>query len=190
MPGWNLSFGTDSNTILRLDTSGESFYIVCVWFMLGDGQNLIWSTQVCVHTAEWHWHCTHHLRLFNTQPLVKNSEIKTISSNFNLVLTCSWTAAAVWTAGAADVAAAGVWTALAPADPNQEQQQQEAQSHQNNQEPVCVGQQGVHQIHWYQRFTSTIHKTWICSLKKVQFVRIPNSSNTNFLNKISNKLNL
>lgn len=77
--------------------------------------------------------------LFNTQPSVKHSEIKTLSANSNLVLTCSWTAAAVWTAGAADVTAAGVWTALAPADPNKKQQQQEAQNHQNNQEPVCVG---------------------------------------------------
>lgn len=103
--------------------------------------NLI-NTGVCVQTVEWQWNCTHHLRLFNTQPSVKHSEMKTVNANFNLVLTCSWTTAAFWTAGAADVAAAGVWTALAPADPNQEQQQQEAQNHQNNQEPVCVGQQG------------------------------------------------
>lgn len=61
-----------------------------------------------------------------------------------VVLTCSWAAAALRATGAADVAAAGMWTALAPADPNHEQQQQEANNHQNNQEPVCVGQKGEH----------------------------------------------
>lgn len=60
------------------------------------------------------------------------------------ILTCSRAAAAVRTARAADVAAAGVWTALAPADANEKQQQQEPQNHQNDQEPVCVGRNQVH----------------------------------------------
>lgn len=65
-----------------------------------------------------------------------------------LRLTCSWAAAAFRAAGTADVAAAGMWTALAPADPDQEQQQQEANNHQNNQEPVCMGQRGgIRSIH-------------------------------------------
>lgn len=54
----------------------------------------------------------------------------------NLVLTCSWATTALRAAGTAHVAAAGVWTTLAPADPNEEQQQQEAQNHQYNQQPV------------------------------------------------------
>lgn len=56
---------------------------------------------------------------------------------FRLILTCSWTAAAIRAAGATDITAAGVWTTLAPANPNQEDQQKEAKDHQNNQEPVC-----------------------------------------------------
>lgn len=57
------------------------------------------------------------------------------------LLTCSWAAAPLRAAGTADVAAAGVWTTLTPADPNQDEQQEEPQDHQNNQEPVCVEQQ-------------------------------------------------
>ncbi len=63
---------------------------------------------------------------------------------FKQVLTCSWAAAAIWTARAADVAAAGVWTALAPADPDQDQQQQEAKHDQNNQKPICKAGRDVH----------------------------------------------
>lgn len=55
---------------------------------------------------------------------------------FSCLIQCSWTAAAIWAAGATDITAAGVWTTLAPANPNQEDQQKEAKDHQNNQEPV------------------------------------------------------
>ena len=71
-------------------------------------------------------------------------QLDSVKERLQVVLTCSWAAAAVGAAGAADVAAAGVWTALAPADPNQEQQQQEAENHQYNQEPVCVDQQEMY----------------------------------------------
>lgn len=85
------------------------------------------------------------IRMFDTQLWGSCSKtMNTSSVAMLLVLTCSWAAAAFRAAGTADVAAAGMWTALAPADPNQEQQQQEANNHQNNQEPVCVGQKGEH----------------------------------------------
>lgn len=63
-----------------------------------------------------------------------------------MILTCSWTAAAFWAAGAADVAAAGVWATLAPADPDQSKEQNEAQNHQKNQEPVCLDQREIQRI--------------------------------------------
>lgn len=48
----------------------------------------------------------------------------------NFLLTCTRAATAFRTAGAAHIAAAGVWTALAPAYPDQKEQQQEAQNYQ------------------------------------------------------------
>ena len=54
-----------------------------------------------------------------------------------MVLTCPWAAAFLRAAGAADVAAAGVGAALAPADCYEEQQQQEAKHYQYHQQPVC-----------------------------------------------------
>ncbi|KAG5855961.1 hypothetical protein ANANG_G00002570 [Anguilla anguilla] len=49
---------------------------------------------------------------------------------------CRAAAAALRTAGASDVAAAGVGAALTPADTNQEEQQEEAQHQQQHQQPV------------------------------------------------------
>lgn len=54
-----------------------------------------------------------------------------------MVLTCPGAAAFLRAAGAADVAAAGVGAALAPADRYEEQQQQEAKHYQYHQQPVC-----------------------------------------------------
>lgn len=85
--------------------------------------------------------------MFDTQlwgSCSKRSNTSARSVAMPLVLTSSWTAATLRATGTAYIAAASMWTALAPTDPNQEQQQQEAENHQNNQEPVCVGQQGEH----------------------------------------------
>jgi len=45
-------------------------------------------------------------------------------------------AAGLRTAGAADVTAAAVWAALAPADPHQEEEQECAQDHQAHEDPL------------------------------------------------------
>lgn len=55
-------------------------------------------------------------------------------------LTCPRTAAAFGAAWAAEVTATRVRAALTPADSNEQQQQQEAKNHQDNQEPVCRGE--------------------------------------------------
>lgn len=51
-------------------------------------------------------------------------------------LTCPGTAAGLGTAGAADVAAAAVRAALAPADPHQEEEQERPQDHQAHKDPL------------------------------------------------------
>lgn len=53
-----------------------------------------------------------------------------------MLLTVSWTAAGVRTAAAADVAAAGVRTTLAPADPQQQQDQDTAQDYRSHKRPL------------------------------------------------------
>lgn len=52
-----------------------------------------------------------------------------------VLLTVSWAAAGVRAAAAADVAAAGVRTALAPADPQQQQEQDAAQDYRSHKRP-------------------------------------------------------
>lgn len=51
-------------------------------------------------------------------------------------LTGPGTAAGLRTAGAADVTAAAVWAALAPADPHQEEEQERPQDHQAHKDPL------------------------------------------------------
>lgn len=51
-------------------------------------------------------------------------------------LTCPGTAAGLRTAGAADVTAAAVRAALAPADPHQEEEQERPQDHQAHKDPL------------------------------------------------------
>lgn len=51
-------------------------------------------------------------------------------------LTCPGTAAGLRTARAADVTAAAVWAALAPADPHQEEEQERPQDHQAHKDPL------------------------------------------------------
>lgn len=66
------------------------------------------------------------------------------SSNAGEVLRQVWrgsltrpgTAAGLGTAGAADVTAAAVWAALAPADPHQEEEQERPQDHQTHKDPL------------------------------------------------------
>lgn len=54
-----------------------------------------------------------------------------------MILTCPGTTTAVWTTGAANITTARVWTTLAPADTNQEQQQEETYDHQGYQQLIC-----------------------------------------------------
>jgi len=51
-------------------------------------------------------------------------------------LTCPGTAAGLGAAGAADVTAAAVRAALAPADPHQEEEQECSQDHQAHKDPL------------------------------------------------------
>lgn len=51
-------------------------------------------------------------------------------------LTCPGTAAGLRTAGTADVTAAAVRAALAPADPHQEEEQERPQDHQAHKDPL------------------------------------------------------
>lgn len=51
-------------------------------------------------------------------------------------LTCPGTAAGLGTAGAADVTAAAVGAALAPADPHQQEEQERPQDHQAHKDPL------------------------------------------------------
>lgn len=51
-------------------------------------------------------------------------------------LTRPGTAAGLRTAGAADVTAAAVWAALAPADPHQQEEQERPQDHQAHKDPL------------------------------------------------------
>lgn len=51
-------------------------------------------------------------------------------------------AALVWAAGAPDVAAASVWAALAPADAQEEEDEEGSQAHHNHEEPVCKERTG------------------------------------------------
>lgn len=53
------------------------------------------------------------------------------------VLTGLGAAALVWTAGAPDVAAAGVGTTLTPADAQEEEDEEASQAYHDHEEPVC-----------------------------------------------------
>lgn len=57
-------------------------------------------------------------------------------SPHNSLLTGLGAAAGIWAARAADIAAAAVWAALAPADPHQHEEEEDPQDHQADKHPL------------------------------------------------------
>lgn len=79
--------------------------------------------KLTTHHQTIHGDCKKTDRIYATRP--------------SALLTVSGAAAGIRTAAAADVAAAGVRTTLAPADPQQQEEQDAAQNHGAHERPLC-----------------------------------------------------